>query len=145
MWQLANMNRAFLNSEEINFLMKKFDFRTNLYLDRSRSLNPIDLLDEGNCSMFLDWLTSTIDSPSRFVSGSQFSKRFAYLVIAPSLYSMTMFNKGLDLSLENFSIENASLDRSWLSHISLNEIIVSQPTIGKRQEWRDAVIQEIFR
>jgi len=52
------------------------------------------------------------------VTASQFSKRYAFLIMTPCLYAMTMYDKGLERSLENSHIESsAARDSSWSPRI----------------------------
>ncbi|RSL35407.1 hypothetical protein D7Z54_00180 [Salibacterium salarium] len=124
--------------------MKKFSFTTNVGQDRRFSIKAVDLLDEEKCIAYLDSLTRSLQSPSRMITASQFSKRYAFLTIAPSLYAMTIYNKGLDLSSENCKIESSFHNGSWKSNLHLTDLQVSQPKEGERQEWRDGVIKNIF-
>ncbi len=130
--------------EELDYLTKMFSMATNASLDRRCSIKATDLLDEAKCTVYLDWLTSILQSPSRMITASQFSKRYAFLTIAPSLYSMTVYNKGLDLAIENCCIESVYHNEVWISHLCLTELQVNEPAKEKRQEWRDEVIKKIF-
>jgi len=78
------------------------------------------------------------------VTASLFSKRYAFLLVSPGLYAMTMFNKGLDLSVGNCRVESGYRDEAWIPNLRLTEVRVTQPASGHRCEWRDGVIQGIF-
>jgi ferric iron reductase protein FhuF len=134
-----------LEPEEMEYLTKQFRLTTNVSQDRRCSIRAVDLLDEQNCTMYLDQLTNILQSPTRMITASQFSKRYAFLTAAPSLYAMTMYNKGLNLSIENCHIEALYPNETWVSNIRLAGLHVTQPsTSGKRHEWRDQVIKNIF-
>lgn len=56
---------------------------------------------------------------------------------------MTVYNKGLDLSADNCSLES-SLGHPWLEHVSLADIYAIMPEAGKREIWRNALISALF-
>lgn len=130
--------------EELDYLTINFSMLTNASLVPKCSIKSIDLLDEEKSIVYLDWLTSILKSPSRIITASQFSKRYAFLTVGPSLYSMTMYNKGLDLSIENCHIESVDHNESWISNMRLTDLKVIEITNEKRYEWRDEVIRNIF-
>ncbi|RKD21870.1 hypothetical protein BEP19_13965 [Ammoniphilus oxalaticus] len=89
-------------------------------------------------------MTGKLGSPSRFVTGSQFAKRFALFAIVPNLYAMTMFNKGMHISLQNCQLETDQ-PSDWLSHVRLIPMQISQPISEQgRAAWRDALIKSMF-
>jgi ferric iron reductase protein FhuF len=133
-----------LEPKEMDYIIQHFQLTTKESLDQRCSIESIDLLDEEKCVVYLDWLSSILQSPSRMITASQFSKRYAFLTIAPSLYAMTMYNKGLNFSIGNCHIDSAYQNGSWLSNIRLPNAHVTQPTNEKRNEWRDQVIKNIF-
>ncbi|WP_054028829.1 ferric iron reductase [Bacillus sp. FJAT-28004] len=112
----------------------------------TRSVNSVrasDLLDEENCSNYLDRLTALLQSPSKMITASQFFKRYAFVTTVPLLYAMTVYNKGLDLSVENCFLES-SPGHSWLEHVSLANIEVEMPEASERNVWRNTVILDHF-
>ncbi len=130
--------------EELEYLKKNFSMRINKSIDQFHSIPSIDLLDEEKCIKYLDSLTRILQSPSRMITASQFSKRYAFLTVAPSLYSMTMYNKKLDVSIGNCCIESANHHKSWSSYISLKDYQVKELTNKNRNEMRDEIIKTVF-
>jgi len=130
--------------EEMDLLTKHFRLTKNTSSDRELSVPAVDLLDEAKCMTYLDRVTGIFQSPSKIVTASQFSKRYSFLMIAPSLYAMTMFNKGWDHSVQNCHIESVYQDKTWLPKVRLADLQVTQPTDGDRHEWRDQMIKSIF-
>ena len=125
-------------------MKKHFRLTTNISSDRVYSIPAIDLLNEAKCLAYLNRITGVFQSPSKIVTASQFAKRYSFLTIASSLYAMTMFNKGLNLSVENSHIESIYQDKTWLPKVRLTDWHVTQPTDGDRHEWRDQVIKNVF-
>ncbi|MEC0225714.1 IucA/IucC family C-terminal-domain containing protein [Paenibacillus alba] len=107
------------------------------------SVKALDLLDVEICSDYLDRLTVLLQSPSRMITASQFFKRYAALTAVPLLYAMTVYNKGLDLSAENCSLES-SPGHSWLEYVSLADTDAVIPEASERHIWRNKVILALF-
>ncbi|MBP1994207.1 IucA/IucC family C-terminal-domain containing protein [Paenibacillus eucommiae] len=127
-------------------------FSLSLY-DNSRpfiqSLSPVDLLEREKCERYLDWLMAYIGAPSRRVTASMLAKRYAFLTVAPVLYAMTMYDKGLRLSSGNCRLvspdySGCDQEKSRFPDLTLNGLQVTEPAAGKRQEWRDHVLHDIF-
>jgi len=76
------------------------------------------------------------------ITASQFLKRYAYLTSVPLLYAMSVYNKGLDLSVENCTLESS--DHFWLEHVGLADVDATMPATNERHVWRDTVIQAFF-
>jgi len=55
---------------------------------------------------------------------------------------MSVYNKGLDLSVENCSLESS--DHSWLENVGLADVDATMPATNERHVWRDTVIQAFF-
>lgn len=121
------------------FLLKKGDAR-----NREHSIRAIDLLVPQKCADLLDSLTAAIGSPSRRITASLLSKRIAFLTAAPSLYAMSMYDKGLDLSLENCFLEYHYANKRWQSGMPLESLTATLPPMGLRAEWRRKIIVSIF-
>jgi ferric iron reductase protein FhuF len=142
---MTNSMLSSFKTEELECLSTDFRLTTTISTDSRFSISSIDLLNEVKCSEYLDKITGLFKSPSRMVTASQFAKRYSFLTIAPSLYAMTMLNKGLDFSVENCHVESTFRDDStWLPKVRLNDQIVSLPEVGGRNEWRNQVVKNIF-
>jgi len=132
-----------LVQNEWDYLSQHFGLCEQAAISRIYSVSTLDLLDPEICSDYLDRLTVLLQSPSRMITASQFLKRYAFLTAVPLLYAMSVYNKGLDLSIENCSLES-SLGHSWLEHISLADVDATMPETNERHVWRDTVIQAFF-
>jgi ferric iron reductase protein FhuF len=111
--------------------------------ERVGSIPVRSVLDSEQCISYLDRLTGIFQSPSRAVAASQFSKRYAFLTLVPALYTMTMFNKGLNLSIDNSYVESVFRDQIWLPHLRLADLTVSSPA-NHRHEWREEMLSVLF-
>lgn len=132
-----------LAQDEWDYLNRQFGLFENGATSPINSVRALDLLDVEICSDYLDRLTVLLQSPSRMITASQVFKRYAFLTTVPLLYAMTVYNKGLDLSAENCSLES-SPGHSWLEHVSLVDIDIAMPETSERHVWRDTVIQTHF-
>jgi len=103
-----------------------------------------DLLNEDRVSVYMDNVVNLFETSSQIVAASQFSKRFSFLTVVPSLYAMTMFNKGLDFSAENCHVESIFQEKAWLPKVRLRDWSVTVPAVDDRHIWRDQVVKNIF-
>lgn len=138
------MDVSKMNQGKLDYLTEHLRLTTNRSPDRELSIASVYLLDEKKCAIFLDKLTDIFQSPSRKITASQFSKRYAFLTIASGLYAMTMYDNGLDVSIENSHIESVNQGQVWLPSLRLDHVMITRAHIGKRDEWREEVIRRIF-
>ncbi len=113
------------------------------------SIDSSDLLDREKCEIYLDGLAAQIGSPSRRVTASMLAKRYAYLVIVPVLYAMSVYNKGLQLTLDQCRLaapddNEYKASNSKFPNLRIRELRVTEPEADKREEWRNQVVSELF-
>lgn len=141
---------ATLSKSEWGNLKSRYNFSYEDSTDSAdRSIYSRNLLNKELCETYLDRLGSEIASPSRRVTASMLAKRYAYLVVAPVLYAMTVYNKNLTMTLDNCRLVTPSdsefnVTKSKFPNLSFEEPSVTEPVAGKRKEWRDQVIRELF-
>lgn len=82
-------------------------------LKQNETLTGLDLTDENKCRDYLEKVTKKIQSPSLLVTASQFSKWYARCITAPALTSMTIDEKGFDLSLQSSVIQTDWSEDIW--------------------------------
>ncbi|MGH8813446.1 MAG: hypothetical protein ACREXO_15645, partial [Advenella sp.] len=107
------------------------------------SVPSADLLDPVRCAKLLREIGPIIGSPTLKVTASLLGKRIAFLSSAAALYAMTVFDKGLDLSLDNTVLEYQH-DGKWQSRMPLIDLTVTRPQAGKRSQWRERIVQQLF-
>ncbi len=130
--------------EEIKVLTSDFRITTTESLDHKHSLSVAELLSEAMASEYMDRVAALFETSSKVVAASQFSKRVSFSMIAPSLYAMSICNKGLDFSAENCHIESRFQEKTWLPQVRLNDWTVTQPVGNDRDAWRTQVVHNIF-
>ncbi|UCZ53753.1 (2Fe-2S)-binding protein [Bacillus shivajii] len=139
---MKNRKNEPLKQEELDFLQQYLRVTTMPSEDRRYSLPALDLLDLRKLERYLDELTSTLQSPSIKVTASQFCKRYAFMMVAPSLFVMTRYGKALNVRIDNCNLESCFQDGIWIPKLRLNDFHVSP--IEQEQIQRDQVIQTIF-
>ncbi|WP_256760514.1 IucA/IucC family C-terminal-domain containing protein [Cohnella sp. WQ 127256] len=130
--------------EEVDVLVQDYRLMLEPSSDRRFSMPAIDLLNKEKSLEYLAGVSSIFESSSHVATVSLFAKRYSYLIIASSLYAMSVFNKGIDYSIANCHIESYYQGQAWLPRVRLADWPVSQPTEGNRKEWRDQIIHNIF-
>ncbi|WP_225087698.1 IucA/IucC family C-terminal-domain containing protein [Pectobacterium colocasium] len=101
------------------------------------------VLDPDYCRGLLATLTPLLLSPSHKIAASLLAKRIGFLTTASSLYALSVYNKGLNMTLDNSVLEFGH-DRLWTSTMPLYDLTVSQPEWGTREAWRDSLFDTLF-
>ncbi|MGF6163065.1 ferric iron reductase protein FhuF [Pseudomonas sp. 2725] len=112
--------------------------------DPLRSLMARDLLQEDVCEQLLDALGPVIGSPTRAITASLLGKRLSFLATGACLYAMSVYDKGLQMSLDNTVIEYGHDEGVWTSSMPL---IHGRPLTygeGEREAWRETLVQALF-
>jgi ferric iron reductase protein FhuF len=112
--------------------------------DPLRSLIARDLLQENVCEQLLDVLGPVIASPSRAITASLLGKRLSFLATGACLYAMSVYDKGLVLSLDNTVIEYGHDDGLWTSSMPLLHAKPLTYEAGEREAWRETLVQALF-
>lgn len=142
MW--AELQSSF-TKEELEPLTADFRLTSEASADRAHSTPAAQLLNEMECTGYIDRVSGLFGATSRSVGGSLFAKRYSYLTIAPVLYAMTMYNKGLHAAIENCHVESMLReDGVWLPKLRLNDWQASVAGDNDRHEWRDNIIRSLF-
>ncbi|WP_323638904.1 IucA/IucC family C-terminal-domain containing protein [Pectobacterium polonicum] len=101
------------------------------------------MLEPDYCHWLLNTLTPPLLSPSIKITASLLAKRIGFLTTAASLYAMSVYNKGLNMTLDNSVLEFGH-SRLWTSTMPLYDLTVSQPEAGRREAWRDSLFDTLF-
>ncbi|WPP43514.1 IucA/IucC family C-terminal-domain containing protein [Paenibacillus hunanensis] len=133
-----------LDEHELDMLQQSYRLATSPSEHRELSINCKDLLDPELAMPFLQKVGAFWETDSMTATVSLFAKRYAYLTIAAGLYAMSRYNKGLDLSLANSSLESYLQGEAWLPKALLVNQETSSPSAGRRDEWRDEIVQQMF-
>ncbi|PLS02630.1 siderophore-iron reductase FhuF [Neobacillus cucumis] len=119
--------------------LEKYRFSSDL----PQSFMVKDLLKDEYLKDFLKKLTAILGAPNEKATASIFIKRYAFVAVM-SLYTMTAWNKRLDVSLSNIKMESPKTGEDWLPSFSLvNDKL--QPWDGtKRPHWRQDIVKSLF-
>ncbi|VVO24583.1 IucA/IucC family C-terminal-domain containing protein [Pseudomonas fluorescens] len=112
--------------------------------DPLRSLTARALLQEDVCERLLDELTPVIGSPSRKITASLLGKRLSFLATGACLYAMSVYDKGLLLSLDNTVIEYGHDEGLWTSSLPLHQELPFAYATGERDAWRETIVHSLF-
>ncbi|MBY0124191.1 IucA/IucC family C-terminal-domain containing protein [Bacillus sp. S/N-304-OC-R1] len=130
-----------LSEAQINEL-RSYRFTT----EKSNSALSISLemlLKEQNLRDYLDKLSQHIDAANEKVTASIFIKRYAFLAVN-YLYAMTVWNKKLDISFENVTLETDDHDELWLPSFYFNEKSAEKAYNEDRNAWRKNCVKMLF-
>lgn len=106
-------------------------------------IDAAQLLDDDHCLAVLEQIAPVLGAPNIKVAASLTIKRLAFLVLAPTLYAMSRFDKGLDVSLSLCQFDYRLKDRIWQSTLPLKSIHIT-PLCADRTAWRTYVLQQAF-
>jgi len=112
--------------------------------DPLRSLTARALLQEDVCERLLDALTPVIGSPSRAITASLLGKRLSFLATGACLYAMSVYDKGLLLSLDNSVVEYGHDQGLWTSSMPLQQDLPFAYAAGERDAWRETLVHGLF-
>jgi siderophore-iron reductase FhuF len=130
---------SILTSIEIQ-LLHKFRLSESLV----KPFNFVDLQDEKFLRDFIKNLTETIGAPTEKIAASIFIKRYAFIAVI-SLYAMSVWNKKVNVSLENVSMENFDCGKEpWLPLFSLKDVRFEDWNGQNRDLWRETILEDLF-
>ncbi|WP_051680547.1 ferric iron reductase [Vibrio rhizosphaerae] len=116
------------------------------------SIDTCALLNDDTCLDVLKQIQPEIGAPDLKVTASLVIKRIAFLTLAPMLYAMSCYNKGLDVSIENCIFEYPLENRLWRSNMPLKHIQVSLPSdfpspiqSPERDTWRQRLLTQALQ
>ncbi|MEE3650181.1 MULTISPECIES: IucA/IucC family C-terminal-domain containing protein [unclassified Brenneria] len=132
-----------LNAQQWAMLSTTLRLTAAAERDKRDACDSTALLDTDYCRRLLDQLTPALLSPSRKITASLLSKRIAFLTTASSLYAMSVYNKGLNMALDNCVLEYGHRQQ-WISTMPLYDLSVSQPAAGQREAWRRRQFATLF-
>lgn len=114
-------------------------FNIHLEHEQSKEITITDLLNEEKCLAFLHKQMIEIKAPNLSVVASMFSKRYAYLVVSSTLYSMVEFNCALHLP-----VKACALSKERKLCIQGGMCNWQQVKSMEREQWRENVLRGLF-
>ncbi|WP_164553343.1 IucA/IucC family C-terminal-domain containing protein [Brevibacillus marinus] len=134
-----------LEPAEMADLTRQFRLRFDRAPTAVQAVRCADLLESGACAAYLDRLTEVLQSPSRMITASMFSKRYVFLSAVPVLYALSAYDKGLQFSLENTALEQPAYESGgWSPGLRVAKWRVTEPAADSREEWRSEIIASLF-
>ncbi|MDF2903459.1 MAG: ferric iron reductase [Bacillus sp. (in: firmicutes)] len=100
--------------------------------------------DDKRLVKYLQNIKQEVGSPNDKVAASIFIKRYAYLAVI-YLFSMTAWNKRLNISIPNITIVSARRDGLWLPCLYLKDLSFKEANRMNREDWRRESVAELFR
>ncbi len=107
--------------------------------DIPKEITITDLLNEEKCLSFLQKQMIEIKAPNIAVAASMLSKRYAFLVVSSTLYSMVEFNCALNLPIKACSL---SKERSLCIQTGMCKW--QEVESMEREQWREHVLRDLF-
>ena len=132
-----------LTSEEHTYLQTVFRLRSLAQADW-RSVPGEALRDAQTCREVLVRVMPLIGAPDQAIAASLFAKRVAFLASGSVLYAMSVFDKGLPLSLTACRLEYAHDNGLWTSSLPA-DITATGYAPGARDAWRETIVSTLFR
>ncbi|WP_299087530.1 IucA/IucC family C-terminal-domain containing protein [uncultured Metabacillus sp.] len=107
------------------------------------TIKGLDLLNDDLMKRIFDKkLQEKLNTDKQNVIGSMLVKRYAFIA-ALVLYSMSVFDKGINSSIENVSLQTDENDPLWLPSFNFGNLEVTTPG-SDRADWRAEVVQTLF-
>jgi ferric iron reductase protein FhuF len=117
--------------------LKTFDIYTEH--EGPKGIAITDLLNEDKCLSFLQQQMIEIKAPNLSVTASMLSKRYAYLVVSSTLYSMVEFNCALHMP-----VKACALSKERKLCIQANMCKWQEIKSMDRELWRENVLLDLF-
>lgn len=89
--------------------------------DPQHSVSIAQLLDEEGALRYVQQLGDIYESEDLPFITSMLAKRYSYMIVAPALYAMTVFGKGIDVTPEHCTLESHFKGDIWLPHVRLDK------------------------
>ncbi|MBM7569730.1 (2Fe-2S)-binding protein [Aquibacillus albus] len=133
-----------LISREIDYLVEHFRILTESK-DEETKFPLAKLKDESFLKEYLCQLTQEFNTDKIFVSASQFMKRIGYVLVVPTLYTMTVHNKNINIKETNSYLIPRRQNEIWMPHLLVDPNYIETCTMSERRKWRDQVVNDLFR
>ncbi|KAA6475991.1 Fe-S oxidoreductase [Bacillus swezeyi] len=117
--------------------LKTFDI--HIEHEKSKEIAITDLLNEEKCLSFLQKQMIEIKAPDLSVTASMLSKRYAYLVVSSTLYSMVEFNGVLHLP-----VTACALSKERKLCIQADMCKYQEINSMERGQWCEKVFRNLF-
>ncbi|UJF36079.1 IucA/IucC family C-terminal-domain containing protein [Paenibacillus hexagrammi] len=131
--------------QEWDNLTEQFGVTEGSLPTKAQWLPVSHLLTASSCSEYVASLTRELSYPSSIHTASMFAKRYAFLSVVPSLYSMSVYNKEWHTALEDtFLVPSKDGKGHWLAGLHVTKSQVSSLPEDQRERNRDQVLKRLF-
>lgn len=132
-----------LSPEEYAWLQNTFRLCSQAQADE-RSVPASAMLDDDTCRAVLQRVMMLLGAPDLAIAASLLAKRLAFLASGNVLYAMTVFDKGLLLSLTDSRLEYAHDKGMWRSSLPA-DFTTTLAFSGERESWRAEIVSTLFK
>ncbi len=108
------------------------------------SIAAEDLLHLHTAEAYIEKIMPLIKAPNQLVTASQFSKRYAFLMVAPFFSSFSLLNRVLDIQPNNCVVEAKQSDGHFLPELSLLSLEAKQVNKDRKIEMESG-LEQLFR
>ncbi|WP_347239772.1 siderophore-iron reductase FhuF [Polycladospora coralii] len=129
---------------ERNFLEEHFNISFSHNREETIKIPTKHLLNESNLLAQFQRLSLYMNTNTKQVIASQFSKRYAYTIVSPVLFAMSILNKQLNTDLSSSTLGLSLDEEKWKTTIYLSDLEMHVNT-NDREAFRSAVWQSLFR
>ncbi|MRH43818.1 hypothetical protein GH741_14160 [Aquibacillus halophilus] len=131
-----------LLSHEKQYLIEQFRIIDNV---SDEEIIPLDkLTNQVFVEEYIHNVKAILRTDYKFVAASQLMKRIGFLLTTPALYSMTVYDKRLDMDMSRCSLITKYKDGLWLPHLFLDSFKVQHKGNKDRFTWREEIVGELF-
>ncbi|WP_322908097.1 IucA/IucC family C-terminal-domain containing protein [Paenibacillus sp. SGZ-1009] len=89
--------------------------------DPRHSVSVSQLLEEDGALHYLQRLQDIYESDDLPLIASMLAKRYSYMIVAPALYAMTVWDKGVQFDPQHCTLESQFTGDIWLPHVRLDK------------------------
>jgi ferric iron reductase protein FhuF len=111
--------------------------------EKDVQIDFMPFMDAATMGVYLQMFNKELKAPDLKTAASVFMKRHAFLAVL-YLYSMSAFNKKLDVSPGNIVLADAIKDGLWLPEFYLKDKRADVCPAGQRYEWRMEAVRHLF-
>jgi ferric iron reductase protein FhuF len=133
---------------EIEELQKRFHLRFQKEdIKKSDGVSIQELYDIRKCDEFLDRLSTKLGTTKRSVAASQFAKRYSALFLIPALYSLSVYDRSLDIDADKIWFQEMNdKDNNWSPSVVASESLLIDKLEGSdRSQWYRNQLEQLFR
>jgi ferric iron reductase protein FhuF len=138
------MKKNQLQSNQIDFLVQHYRI-TMEKNNHPLSFQCSKLLDQEFVANLINGLKDIYQVTGSFVIASQFMKRYGFMVTVPYLYSLSVWNKELDIDPKKVTFQSFEQDGNWIPKLYLKSFMTTSPEDYSRVQWRQNAIEKLFK